>query len=201
MTRVRWGLCVVLWGLFGVCHAQSLGGIFSGGSDALSANAAQIAALQALEELLQQGYATVEGGLDSIGRVHGAEFALHQAHFTSLSTVNPAVVGMPEISDILSREQAIVVGFGAAIGRWRASGGLTASEMSMAEGVYEKVCEMGAQELSELEEVLADGRLVMTDGEREGRVRRIDGNVREEFLFMKQFSRQVELLLANREVN
>ena len=196
MKRLALGVLLAL--LCGWVRAQPLGGIFSQGATEIANNEAQIAALGLLAATANAGYSIVENGLTDIGLVHGAEYGLHQAYFTGLSAVNPAVAGMPEVQDCLAIEQDLVTGLSAALGRWRASGALTADELNMADGVYQHLCQLGSAELAELQDLLTDGRLAMGDADRMERVREVDEEVRKEWTFGRRWAADMEGLVGER---
>lgn len=197
MKRVGLGLLFLL-----ISHlraqSQFLGGIFSQGATEIANNEAQIVAPGLLAATANAGYSIVENGLTVIGQIHGAEFGLHQAYFASLSAVNPAVAGMPEVQDCLAIEQDLVTGLSAALGRWRRSGALTADELAMADGVYQRLCQRGSEELAELRDLLTEGRLVIGDAERMERVRAVDQEVKREWLFGRRFAAEAEVLIGGR---
>jgi hypothetical protein len=180
-------------------YAQSLGEIFSQGASELSLNGAQIAAFQLLGSATDAGYNIIENGLAGIGQIHGTEFGLHQAYFTRLSAVSPVVAAMPEVPDILRTEQDPVSGLSAAIQRRRASGLLTPGELDMAGKVYERLCQLGTDELAELQDLLTNGKLTMGDAARMKRVRAIDAKVREQWRAGKELAGEVEGLMGERK--
>jgi hypothetical protein len=88
-------------------QAQVLGGVFDQGATELKEYAAQIAALGLYINKAKQGYTMVEKGLADIGNIHKAEFALHQAYFSSLAAVNPKIAGMSEVGEIVKLQAVI----------------------------------------------------------------------------------------------
>lgn len=209
MKRVGIGIALLLEM---VCsRAQSLGGIFSQGATELKDNAAQILVLEGLGAADQADYAGLENGLTDMGQVHGAEYALHRDYFTRLTTVNPAVSGMPEVADIVQTVPAGLGSLAAAIGRWGGSGGMTtvnglkgggggmtAGELGAVVSLDSSLSRLGASELAVLQMLLTAGQLVMTDAERMNRVRAIDRAVREQYLFILQTCAEGDLLVSQR---
>ena len=209
MKRVGIGIVLLLEM---VCtRAQSLGGIFSQGTTELNDNAAQILVLQELGATDQQDYSGLEDGLTGMGQIHGAEYALHRDYFGSLSAVNPAVAGMPDVADILQTVSAGLGDLAAAIGRWGGSGGMTATsgqsgrnggmttaELGAVVSLDSSLSRLEASELAALQVVLTAGQLVMTDAERMARVRAIDRAVREQYLFILQTCAEGDLLVSRR---
>ena len=180
-------------------RGQVLGGIFNQGATELKEYAKQIAALQLLIDRSETGYEIEETGLDSVGNITGAEYGLHQDYFGSLGVVKPAVAGMPELGEILAMEGELVRGFSAAMGRWRASGRLTASEMEVCAEVYaEVVAELGELE-GELQAVVADGVLVMGDNNRVNRVRQLNREMVEEYHTVGEYVMSTDLIVLQRQ--
>ena len=214
MKRVGIGIVLLLEM---VCtRAQSLGGIFSQGTTELNDNTTQILVLEELGATGQQDYAGLENGLTGMGQIHGAEYALHRDYFGSLSAVNPALAGMPEVADILQTVPAGLGDLAAAIGRWGGyvdmttgelagaiglppgSGGMTTAELGAVVSLDSSLSRLGAAELAALQVVLTAGQLVMTDAERMARVRAIDRAVREQYLFILQTCAEGDLLVGRR---
>jgi len=184
-------LSVLLFGVVVGARAQVLGVFFSQGATELKDYGAQIAALQRLITGTEKGYQIMGAGLDSIGSINGAEFGLHQAYFSSLAAVNPAVARMPEVQEIVTLQAAMLHGFGAAVQRWRQGGGLTAREMGTIEDVYANLCALGSQQVGELQDLLTQGKGTMTDDQRMGRVGAIDEVVKEQYVFVQVYTARV----------
>lgn len=111
----------------------------------------QIAALNAYSAAAADGYRLVENGWRTVANIRQGEFELHQAYYGSLRTVNPAVRGMPEATDIIR-----VAGLLAKAGR----------------GKEAKAA------VNDLTALLTDGQLSMTDGERMRQIIRLDNQLR-----------------------
>ena len=89
------------------CHAQGL-----------STWIEQLTALQALEQTVKQGYATVTHGLQNIGDIRTDEYQLHQVYYGSLETVNPAVADDPKTVELTKLLQQLVQRLNAELDYW-----------------------------------------------------------------------------------
>ena len=95
------------WGL--ACPAQGL-----------STWIEQLAALQALEQTVKQGYTTVTHGLQTIGDIRSDEYQLHQGYYGSLETVSPAVADDPKTLELTKLLEQLVQRLNAELDYWRA---------------------------------------------------------------------------------
>jgi hypothetical protein len=191
-------LLALLFGIVADARAQVLGGIFSQGATELKDYAAQIAALRRLITGTERGYQIVGTGLDTIGSINHAEFGLHQAYFSSLAAVNPAVAGMPEVGEFMTLQAAVLQGFSGALQRWQQGGGLTADELGTVGQVYDYLCSHGLQQVRELQDLLTPGQGTMTDDQRMARVRALDAVVKEQFVFGQVYAARVDGLVGER---
>src|SRR5882757_805563 len=71
--------------------AQTFAEWFSQGKTQIKYLTQQIAALNACETSIRQGYNMLKGEWTAIGYFKNGEFGLHQSYYTSLSNVNPQV--------------------------------------------------------------------------------------------------------------
>jgi hypothetical protein len=199
VKRVGIGLACLVVGSVSV-KAQFLGGIFSQGSTELKNSTTQLALLEALSGSTDEGYSIFEEGLTNTATITGAEYGLHQIYFANLAAVNPAVAGMPEVTDIINLADWIGDGFPAAVDRWRNSGRLTAAELGYVDEVLANSAQRVASILGQLKELLTAGESSMTDADRMRRVALLDRTVREEYGFMLDFIAGGDRLVAERQI-
>jgi hypothetical protein len=179
-------------------RAQFLDGIFSQSGTQRKVYEAQIAALKLFSSKVQEGYQIVEKGLSDIREIRQGEFGLHQAFFSGLSSVNPALAKMPEVEEVLTLQAWVVNGFSEALQRWKQEGGLTAEELAVIGRVYAKVCEEGVQDMQALQDVMTAGTLSMPDGQRMLQIRELDANMKDRYVFVQIFLNETDLLAAHR---
>src|ERR1700744_4555745 len=71
----------------------------------------QIAAYQAFESELKQGYGVIKNGLSGIRDINTAELNAHSAYYASLKQPGTVVKNNTQVQDILTWQTAIVNGF------------------------------------------------------------------------------------------
>jgi hypothetical protein len=179
-------------------RAQVLGGIFDQGATELKEYAQQIAALQVYIGQAEKGYRIVGSGLAGIGKINQGEYELHQAFFNSLAAVNPKIAGMPEVAEILALQASIVEGFSAAMSRWKKGGGLSAGELEAVGQVYSTICRAGLQDVGDLQNLTTPGKLTMPDDQRIIRIKALDADMKQQYVFVQQFTAQTDMLVAER---
>ena len=179
-------------------RGQGIIGIFEQGAYELKEYGQQIAALGLFITQEEKGYGIKESGLASIGSITRNEYGLHQTYFGSLASVNPVVGEMAAVTEILALETGVVKGFGAAMGRWKGSGGLTAAELAMLGQIYANLCTVGVDGVEALEDVITKGELTMSDDQRMERIMQIDREMRERNVFAQQVAAEGDLLVMER---
>jgi hypothetical protein len=156
--------------------------------------AAQIAYLRTYEHGLLTGYQEAKGNLVLIGRFKDGELALHAGYYRSLQQVKPAVMTSADLADMPSYFATI---------REQLAGLATLPGLSVNESVYvghvvNGVLDSCVRDLGELNEVMANDALSMTDGERIGKLRQLCDAIRETRVFACGFASSVRLLAARR---
>jgi hypothetical protein len=105
---------------------------------------------------------------------------------------------MAAVVEMLALETSIVKGFGAAMSRWKGSGGLTAGELVMLGRVYANLCMAVADGVEALTDVITKGKLTMSDDQRMERILQIDRQMREQNVFAQQVAAGTDLLVMER---
>ncbi|HLZ86411.1 MAG TPA: hypothetical protein VKQ52_04175 [Puia sp.] len=97
-----------------------LGGLaFRGHAQPLTEWIGQLAALQTLQQTVEQGYATVAGGLQTIGDLRYGEYRLHAGWFGSLDTVKPVIDEDPRVQALRSRLATMITQLRTALDYWQ----------------------------------------------------------------------------------
>lgn len=154
----------------------------------------QIAALNAFETSMRQGYNMLHSEWTAIGNFKNGEFGLHQSYYTSLSQVNPVVKNSTDLTGIQSQQQSIISQFNAISN----VNGLTANEQTYVQMVSQQVISQCNADLGELQKVLANGTLQMSDDERIKRISQLTASIQDKYLFTCHFITQVKLLALSR---
>lgn len=165
----------------------------------ISTMVAQIAALQAYAQVAEKGYSLAENGLHTIRDIKNGEFNLHSTYFGSLSMVSSKVANMAEVGEIIGMQAAIIRRFSQKLGAYRQTTGLQAGEVAYLTQVYTTLLGTGQAELRALTNLLTDGALVMSDGERIQAIQSIDKDTRQQYRFVESFTNQADMLLLQRQ--
>lgn len=155
---------------------------------------AQIEALNAFETSLRQGYNMLHSEWTAIGNWKNGEFNLHQNYYASLSNVNPVVKSSLDLSVIQSQQLSIISQFNSIA----SVTGLTGNEQGYVNSVARNTISQCNSDLTELQKVLANGTLQMSDDERIKRVNQLTASIQDKYLFTCHFTVQVKLLALSR---
>jgi hypothetical protein len=185
---------LVLVSAKGKAQSFSFSDLFGQGNKELKNMAQQIAALNAFETSVRQGYNMLHSEWSAISNWKNGEFGLHQSYYTSLSQVNPIVKSSTDLTAIQSQQESIISQLNS-IGN---VDGLTTSEQGYVNSVARNVTSQCNNDLKELQKVLASGALQMSDDERIKRVNQLTASVQDKYLFTCHFTAQVKLLVLSR---
>ncbi|HMH35210.1 MAG TPA: hypothetical protein VK543_19375 [Puia sp.] len=147
---------------------------------------------------LEKAIVIAREGLKTIDEIKHGEFNLHNMFFSSLRSVNPAVVKYSKVAEIIVDQLAIVSDFKNLLDRLNSSGKITKAELSYVTAVYSHISDECSKSINDLIEVTSDGKLEMTDGER---IKRIDGiysAVKDKYAFTKSFTSNADRVARER---
>jgi hypothetical protein len=185
-------LCCFLLCVFGLQYvrAQTFAEWFSQKKTQIKYLTEQIAALNASETSLRQGYNMLHSEWSAIGNFKNGEFGLHQDYYNSLSQVNPLVKNSVDLSTIQGEQQSIIGQFNSI----QHLSCLSVSEQRYIAVVQQNVINQCAKDLNDLQAVLSSGELAMTDDERIKRIDHLTAAIKDKYLFTCSFCVQVRLL-------
>jgi hypothetical protein len=188
-------LTVLLLLIAGGAEAQgfSFGDLFGQAGKQKKNYEAQIAAYQAFESELKQGYNVIKNGLSGIRDINIAELNAHTAYYQSLRAVSGPVKNSSQVQDILNWQTGIVGSFS------HSFNGLTDDEQSYITTVKTAVLTDCDHDLADLQNLLQSGTLQMTDDERLKRLAQIHGAMQDKYEFTRSFTGSVKLLAAQRQ--
>ena len=175
-------------------NAQTFAEWFSQGKTQIKYLTQQIAALNACETSIRQGYNMLKGEWTSIGNFKNGEFGLHQSYYTSLSNVNPQVKSSPDIGFITTEQQSII----SMLNAIQNVAGLTADERGYIQTVVQNIINECSKDLDKLNSVLKNGTLQMSDDERLKQIRNIQAAMLDKYQFTQSFCNSVRLMAAQR---
>jgi hypothetical protein len=186
---------------FGLCafsfqpaKAQTFAEWFSQGKTQIKYLEQQIAALNAFESQVRQGYQMLKNEWGAIANFKDGELGLHQTYYTSLSNVNPAVKNSTDITTITAEQQSI----SSQLSNIAGLNGLMPSEQTYIQAVAQNVISECAKDLTDLQTVLTPGQLVMSDDERIQRISKLTTAIKDKYVFTCNFCNQVKILAAQR---
>jgi len=143
---------------------------------------AQIAALQAYGSVLKTGYNIAHNGLGTIGSFNNGEFQLHSTYYANLKAVSPAVKNNTQVKEILTWQQDINTTFS----RLKSD-----AYYNQVKAAVLKDCN---QQLSELQTVLSDNSVEMSDADRLKRIGAIHAEMLSNYRFTVTFCTDAALL-------
>jgi len=175
-------------------YAQSFSDFFGQGKKQIKDMEQQIAALTAFESSVRQGYNMLHNEWSSIAGWKNGELGLHQTYYSSLSQVSPVVKNSTDLTTIQSEQQSISSQFNSISN----VSGLTANEQTYIGNVQQNVLSQCNEDMTDLQNVLTPGKLVMSDDERILRINKLTTAIKDKYLFTCHFTAQVKLLAAER---
>jgi hypothetical protein len=181
--------------LAGKTNGQILGGFFSQQSTELDLYEKQIAYLELYSGYLKKGYEIAQKGLTAIKEIKKGEWNLHEAFFSSLGLVNPAIKNFAPLTDILKMTRSISDRFNRLC---QNSSGFSPSELSYLRSVYSGLYSKTSDELSSLIDLLTPGTFTMSDGERIERISAIYLDIQDKYSFSESFGTEANMLAQER---
>ena len=153
----------------------------------------QIAAYQAFESELKQGYNVVKNGLSGIRDINTAELNAHTAYYQSLKQPSSSVKSNTQVQDILNWQTEINTSFS------QSFTGLTDGEQVYVATVKANLLQACNTDLTDLQSLLATGQLQMTDDERFKRLAKIHAAMLDKYEFSQSFTGSIRLLIFQRQ--
>jgi hypothetical protein len=153
----------------------------------------QIAAYQAFESELKQGYNVIKNGLNGIRDINTAELNAHSTYYQSLSQPSSSVKNSTQVQDILQWQADIVNSFS------QNFTGLTTDEQSYIATVKTNLLNACNADLTDLQNLLSSRNLQMTDDERLKRLTKIHAAMLDKYQFSQNFCNSAKLLAAQRQ--
>jgi hypothetical protein len=179
---------------FQLTKAQTFAEWFSQKKTQIKYLTQQIAALNACETSLRQGYNMLHSEWSAIGNFKNGEFDLHQDYYNSLSQVNPLIKNSTDLQTIQAEQQSIISQFNSV----QNLSGLSAFEQVYIGRVQQNIIALCNKDLSDLQAVLSSSELIMTDDERIKRIDKLTTAIKDKYLFTCSFCVQVRLLAIQR---
>jgi len=155
----------------------------------------QIAAYNAFESELKQGYGVIKHGLNGVASINTAELNAHSAYYTALKQPSQQVKNNKQIQDITQWQLAII----SRVNSLSRVNGLTSGEQSYVTGVRAGILKNCSSDLTDLQNLIATGTLQMTDDQRLRQLTKIHQNMQEKYEFTQTFCNTVRMLVIQRQ--
>ncbi len=154
----------------------------------------QIADLQLYSEYLQKGYQVAGHGLGAISYYLWLENGFHADYYQKLETASPLVKKNPQVSEILNWQDDILNRFNGIAHIT----GLGENERIYLNAVRNAVLKDCESRISELQDVLTNGQLEMSDSERLGLIATTHLAMQENFRFASVFTERIRIYALQR---
>lgn len=190
---------VILLCCCGWVKAQGIGGIFDQADTRIKTMLQQIALQQTYLSEIKKGYQTTKDGLNTAHELKDGTFKLHQAYFSSLSAVSPAVMNNPKIRLMISYQQQIMTAFDHEIAWQNQQAILNADEHNYVQAVYSNILSQCTGDLDELKMVTTQGQVQMTDAERIAQIDRLYVATANKYKFSMAFTQNAHAFALNKQ--
>jgi hypothetical protein len=181
----KFGLLLILALTSGVCGAQgfSFSDLFGQANKQKQYYLQQIAAYNAFESELKQGYGVIKHGINGIANINTAELNAHSAYYSSLKQPSAQVKNSAQVQEITQWQQVIISQFNGV----SQVNGLTSDEQNYINGVQNGILKNCSSDLTDLQNLVATGTLQMTDDQRLKRLAKIHKSMQDKYEFTLSF--------------
>lgn len=148
---------------------------------------------------MKTGYTIIDGGYNEVKSIASGNFNLHSTFLNGLLMVSPAVARYGHVADIILEQGYIVTEYQRYYSQFRQSGHFNGNELAYMANVYTTLLQQSLQNLSQLADILAGGKLRMSDADR---IRAIDGiyaDTDDKLTFLRHFDRETAVLNIQRQ--
>tara|TARA_R110002020_G_scaffold287146_1_gene502635 strand:+ start:481 stop:1128 length:648 start_codon:yes stop_codon:yes gene_type:complete len=161
--------------------------------------AEQIVALKAYGAVLKEGYEVASKGLGLVHTIQNGDYAQHETYFSSFSTVNPKLKKHPQAKSTIalySKTRQLTLEIP---NRIFAENSFTASEEKTIRHVLQSIAKDCDNILIELEILLVNDELRMSDSERAILLKKIHGSMLEAYTYTVRFYQNCQNLSLSRQ--
>lgn len=147
---------------------------------------------------MKAGYDIANGGYNQVKSIANGNFNVHATFLNGLMAISPGVANYGRIADILLQQANLVVEYKRYQREFHDSGSFNADELAYMANVYTTLLQESLQNLSRLTDILAAGKLRMSDAERLKAIDKIYADSSDQSAFLKSFDRQGVMLSLQR---
>lgn len=147
---------------------------------------------------LKKGYQIISTGYSTIKDLSKGNFDLHKTFLDGLMSVSPTVRNYKRIADIINGQVLIVKEYKNALSRFKQDKNFNVEEIDYLSKVYDNLFKESLNNLDELTIVITSNKLRMSDDERLSAIDRINGEMQNKLIFLRQFNNNTTILAIQR---
>jgi len=148
---------------------------------------------------MKTGYTIIDGGYNEVKSIADGNFNLHSTFLNGLLMVSPAVAKYGRIADIILEQGYIVTEYTRYYKQFSSSGHFSSDEIAYLANVYTTLLQQSLQNLSQLTDILAAGKLRMSDDERLRAIDHIYTDTDDKLTFLRHFDQETAVLDLQRQ--
>lgn len=147
---------------------------------------------------MKEGYEIIDGGYNQVKSIASGNFNLHSTFLNGLLLVSSAVANYGKVADIVLKQGYIVTEYQRYYRQFKQTG-FNSDELAYMANVYTTLLQQSLQNLSKLADILAAGKLRMSDDERLRAIDRIDADTDDKLTFLRSFDQQAAVMAIQRQ--
>jgi len=147
---------------------------------------------------MKTGYTMIDGGYNEVKSIASGNLNLHTTFLNSLMMVSPAVAKYGKIAEIVLEQGYIVTEYTRYYQQFQ-QGHFSADELAYIANVYTTLLQQSLQNISQLADILAGGKLRMSDDERLHAIDGIYADTDDKLTFLRNFDQQAAILDLQRQ--
>ena len=148
---------------------------------------------------MKTGYDIINGGYNEVEQIASGNLNIHTVFLNGLLAINPEIAKYGRVADIVLKQGYIVTEYQRYYSQFRNSGIFNSNEIGYMANVYTTLLQQSLQNLSQLIDVLAAGKLRMSDDERLKAIDRIYADTDDKLTFLRHFDQQTAVLAMQRQ--
>lgn len=189
---------VVITALATSAHAQGIGSFFNQNAKQKEYLLQQIAALKVYDSYLEKGYSIAKNGTGVISTIKNNDLSLHTGHIDSLKAVSASVRNYSRVKGTIQLQQQIIASHNKVYPQLTNGKRLTAKELTDFNTIYQAILQQSRADLEELQFVITNGKLSMTDNERVARIDKLYKEMQDLYGMEQKINNQALALAAQR---
>ena len=147
---------------------------------------------------MKAGYEIINGGYNEVKQIAAGNFNLHSTFLNGLLIVSPAIANYGRVADIVLKQGYIVTEYQHYYSLFKQSG-FNSDELAYMANVYTTLLQQSLQNLSQLTDIIAAGKLRMSDDERLKAIDHIYNDTDDKLTFLRHFDQQAAIMAAQRQ--